>query len=372
MSRLTSVSVAGWKSIRRIDPPLLLGPINVFIGANGAGKSNMISFFKMLNEMMGEKLQDYVAVQGGADSLLHFGSSATPHVEATLNFETETGDGSYVMRLAHAAVDTLIFTEERLEFQRSGYSAPMPPEHLGAGHRETRLRAASAEGNNTAKVFRYLISHCRVFHFHDTSETAKPRQSCYVEANRHLYPDAGNLAAMLYLYQTNNDTVYRRIVSTVRKIAPFFDDFVLEPRRLDPTRMLLKWKARDTDYEFGPHQLSDGTIRGIALATLFLQPVGELPEAIIVDEPELGLHPHAIEIIAGLIRSVSHQTQVVLSTQSTAFIDHFTPEEIVVTEIERGCSRFRRLESTELADWLEDYSVSQLWEKNVLGGGPST
>jgi predicted ATPase len=164
--------------------------------------------------------------------------------------------------------------------------------------------------------------------------------------------------------------VFRRIVSAVRKIVPFFQDFVLEPKRLDPTRILLKWKGRDSDYEFGPHQLSDGSLRGIALATLLLQPESDLPDVVIIDEPELGLHPHAIEIVAGLVRSVAHRTQVILATQSTALVDHFAPEEIVVTEIDHGCSQFRRLDSKQLEHWLEDYSLSQLWEKNVLGGGP--
>jgi predicted ATPase len=210
----------------------------------------------------------------------------------------------------------------------------------------------------------------RVFHFHDTSETAKIRQSCYIEANQALYSDGGNLAAMLYLYQQTKPMIYRRIVSTVRKIMPMFDDFVLEPQRLNPKYILLRWKQRDGEYIFGPHQISDGSLRAMALIALFLQPIGDLPAAIILDEPELGLHPHAIEIIAGLIRAASLKAQVILTTQSTTFLDHFKLEEIIVVDDERGHSVFRRLEVDQFKDWLEDYSVSQLWEKNVLGGGP--
>ena len=369
MPKLTNLKISGWKSIPSMDLGLELGPMNVFIGANGAGKSNIISFFKMLNEMIGDRLQDFIGRQGGADSLLHFGSKVTDHVEAALTFETETGESSYSMRLAFAAGDSLIFTEERLEFMRQGRPVPLV-KSLGAGHRETKLNQAARNRNKTAFVFSKLIGRCRVFHFHDTSATARARQTCYLEANRFLFPDAGNLAALLFLYKRTNEVVYRRIVSAIRTISPFFHDFVLEPRKLNPETILLKWKGRDSDYEFGPHQLSDGTIRVIALATLLLQPTDDLPDVIIIDEPELGLHPHAVEIIAGLIRSVSIHTQVILATQSSGFVDHFEPEEIVVTEIENGCSRFRRLKEEPLHEWLEDYSVGQLWEKNVVGGGP--
>jgi predicted ATPase len=151
---------------------------------------------------------------------------------------------------------------------------------------------------------------------------------------------------------------------------PAFDDFVLEPQRLNPRNILLNWKQRGSEYIFGPHQLSDGTLRAMALISLFLQPKEDLPTIIILDEPELGLHPHAIEIITGLIRAASLETQVILTTQSTTFLDHFDPKEIIVVDFRQGHSLFHRLNTKELKYWLKDYSVGQLWEKNVLGGGP--
>ncbi len=214
------------------------------------------------------------------------------------------------------------------------------------------------------------LNRCRIYHFHDTSLTAKVRLPCYIEDNQRLHSDGGNLPAMLYLYQQNDPVVYRRIVNTLRKMAPFFGDFVLEPRRLDPTRILLNWRQKQKDYLLGPHQLSDGTLRALALVTLLLQPERDLPSLIILDESELGLHPHAVEILVGLICSVSQKSQVILATQSPTFVDFFQPEEIIVTELNQGCSEFRRLDSEEFTDWLEDYSVGELWQKNVIGGGP--
>jgi predicted ATPase len=370
MARLDSIRIAGWKSIQSMSPELELGSINVLIGANGSGKSNVVSFFKLMNQLVSEHLQDYIGQSGGADSVSHYGSKNTPHIEAELEFETETGLSRYSVHLAHAAPDSLVFTGEELVFHRAGFLEPQAMWIGSGGHRESSLKEEAQSENQTAKVIRNLLTRCRVFHFHDTSATAKIRLSGYIEANRHLYPDGGNLAAMLYLYQQTRPAIYARIRSTVRKIMPMFDDFVLEAQRLNPRYILLNWKQTGNEYLFGPHQLSDGTLRALALITLFLQPEADLPDVIILDEPELGLHPHAIEIITGLIRTASLQTQVILTTQSTTFLDHFEPDEVIVVDCVEGHSLFRRLEPERLKDWLEDYSVSELWEKNVLGGGP--
>ena len=163
---------------------------------------------------------------------------------------------------------------------------------------------------------------------------------------------------------------YRRIVSVVRKMVPNFDDFVLTPEMLNQNSILLKWRQREHDYLFGPHQLSDGSLRAIALVTLLLQPEKDRPNLIFLDEVEIGLHPYALELIAGLIRAASVKTQIIVATQSAAFVDQFQPEEIIVAEAPRGETLFRRLAAEPLRDWLEDYSVGELWEKNVIGGGP--
>jgi predicted ATPase len=371
MTRLRSVQIAGWKSIREIDPPLELGSINVLIGSNGAGKSNLVSFFRMMNALVEERLQTFIGQSGGANSVLHLGARTTPYVTGAWEFELEGRKVEYALRLDYAAPDSLILSDER-------YVYPDPEDHpsgrhIGVstgGHRESSLIANADHGDRTARSILKLMKGCRVFHFHDTSETTKVRLSGYIEANRQLEADAGNLAALLYLYRQKMPTVYRRIVATVRKIFPSFDDFVLEPQRLNPRNILLNWRQKGNDYFFGPHQLSDGTLRAMALITLFLQPEEDLPSVIILDEPELGLHPHALEIVAGLIRAASLKAQVIVATQSRAFLDHFAPEEIIVVDSDEGGSRFRRLDAEDLKDWLEDYSIGELWEKNVIGGGP--
>jgi len=370
MARLQSIRIAGWKSILDIDPKLELGPVNVLIGANGSGKSNFVSFFKLLHEMVAQRLQTYIARVGGADSVLHEGSKTTQTLQAELEVEEGTRHCRYSFAITHDVQGVLLLIEERLILEPPDYPGPRTISISVGGQRESHLRQLADQGDRSASVVLALLSRCQGFHFHDTSDTAKIRLAGDIEANQHLYSDGGNLAAMLYLYQQTKAAVYRRIVATIRKVMPVFDDFVLEPQRLNPKNILLNWKQSDSEYLFGPHQLSDGTLRAMALITLFLQPEEDLPDLIILDEPELGLHPHAIEIITGLIRAASLNTQVILTTQSTTFLDHFEPEEIIVVDVEAGHSVFRHLQPDELNAWLDDYSVGELWEKNVLGGGP--
>jgi len=369
MAFLKSVSVKGYRSIK--DMNLQLEKLNVLIGANGAGKSNFVSLFKMMNEMMAGRLQEYIAATGRATSTLHFGPKVTPQLEATFDFEDPSASDTYHMRLFHAASDTLAFAEETLDFTRQGWLGPRkPPLSLGVGHQETRIGDFAAQGNQTAQVFRHILNNCRVYHFHDTSSTARVRQFGYINDNRWLMPDAGNLAAMLYAYQRQSEPVYQRIVSAIRKVMPEFADFDLVPDRLNPTDIALHYRKTGSDYLFGPHQISDGSIRAMATIALFLQPEADLPDVIVLDEPELGLHPHALDVLAGLIRAASVRSQVIIATQSQTFLNSFEPKEIITVESHQGQSHFKRLSADELKDWLEDYSIGDLWQRNVLGGGP--
>ncbi len=368
MDRLQRLTLKGFKSIKAIE--IEFNPLNLLIGANGAGKSNLISFFKMLNEMMAGRFQHYIATNGRAQSILHFGPKTTPQIEAKLEFQVANGVDTYCIRLFHAAGDTLIFAEETISFQETNGISPKT-EELGVGHQEAKIRGeAEREDNRTAKILKKsLLDRCRVYHFHDTSFRADVRQSCYVGDNRSLMPDAGNLAAVLLRFREQSEkTAYQQIVGTIRLIAPFFDDFVLEPDASH--RVILNWREQDSDRVFGPHQFSDGTLRAICLATLLLQPQDELPKLIIVDEPELGLHPYALNIIADLFRKAALHTQILISTQSSSFLDNFDPEDVIAVNREGKESKFQRLSSEALEIWLDEYSLGEVWEKNIIGGGP--
>ena len=365
MSRLKNIEIKGFRSIKEMK--LALRPLNVLIGANGAGKSNLIAFFKLVNELMGGRLQQHIGETGRATANLHFGPKVTPQLEAEMEFEVENGTDTYQMRLFYAAGDSLVFADEKLSFQRTGYPNPKGVS-LGAGHQETRIGDEADKGGPMAKTLRHLLNRCRVYHFHDTSPTSRVQQYRYVGDNRWLMPDAANLAAILYELKSRRETVYRRIVATIRQVAPFFEDFDLEPT--NSTDIILNWRHCESDLVFGPHQLSDGTLRAICLISLLSQPEEYLPYLIVVDEPELGLHPYALKVIASLFRAASRHTQVLVSTQSSAFLDAFAPEDIVIVERKGEATEFDRPNTQKLDEWLKDYSLGEVWEKNVIGGGP--
>ena len=371
MSKVNVVTIRGYRSIK--EATLKLRPLNVLIGANGAGKSNLVSFFKMMNELMAGRLQHYVASTGHASSNLYFGPRVTPQLEAELEFETDTRDiDTYRMRLSYAAGDSLIFTEECLSFRRSGL-AHGREEQLGPGHRET-LIGSTVDGDGpsaaTARVFRHLLNNCRAFHFHDTSPTSRVCNYGYVGNNGRLMPDAGNLAAVLYRLESVNPVAYRRIVETVQQIAPFFMGFDLEPTGSGGKDIILNWRHRESDMVFGPHQFSDGTLRAICLVTLLMLPAKELPILVVIDEPELGLHPYALDVLASLCRSASADSQILISTQSSAFVSCFDPQDVVVVERDGQSSTLIRPDENALEAWLDDYSLGEIWEKNIIGGGP--
>ena len=365
MSRLKNVTIKGFRSIKEVT--LELRPLNILIGANGAGKSNLIAFFKLVNELMAGRLQQYIGATGRATANLCFGPKVTPQLEAELIFEVDNGTDTYRMRLFHGAGDSLIFAEETLIFKKKGSFKPMTISP-GGGHLETRIVDDAKNQKPVASMLRHLLNRCRVYHFHDTSQTSRVRQYCYVDDKRWLMPDATNLAAVLYELKSSQELVYRRIVETIRQVAPFFEDFDLEPT--NSKDIILNWRHRESDLVFGPHQLSDGTIRAICLISLLLQPRDNLPYLIVVDEPEIGLHPYALNVIASLFQSASNHTQVLISTQSSTFLDGFEPEDIVVVERKGEATEFSRPDAGQLTSWLEDYSLGETWEKNIIGGSP--
>jgi predicted ATPase len=277
----------------------------------------------------------------------------------------ENGVNGYECRLAAGAEDNFFFIKEKVWYhQKNLYQSPRE-ESLGRGHLESKISATSI------RIAGYVLGHLeswRLYHFHDTSDSAKIKQTGDLEDNRFLRPDARNLAAFLYRLEKNHKDHFDNIQDAVRLVAPFFDRFNLHPLELNPDKIRLEWLEKGSDSYFNASVLSDGTLRFICMATLLLQP--RLPSVILVDEPELGLHPYAISVLANLLQSASKQTQVLISTQSVTLVNHFEPQDVVVVEREEGQSIFRRLDKPDMTNWLDDYGLGDLWEKNVIGGRP--
>lgn len=367
---LSELTLRGYKTIKELEE-FRPGRLNLLIGPNGAGKSNFISFFRFLSWALTPpgQLQLHVAQSGGASDLLFDGPETTREIEAEMTFLTEQGRNDYGFRLIYASDDTLIFAEERYRFSRAGSKTLAGWQELEPGHREAQLLARAESGDRTARTIHSLLRKFVVHQFHNTSYTARSRNKWDADDGRWLREDAANLASFLYRLYDEEPRHYRRIVETLRVILPFFTDFELEP---DPYgKLLLRWREQGSDVVFSASQAADGMLRTMALVALLLQPEKDLPYVLLLDEPELGLHPLAISVVAGLIESASLHAQVFVATQSPMLLDHFDPEAVIVVERQERASCFRQLDAQALADWLEEYSLSELWEKNVLGGRPA-
>lgn len=368
MSRVSSLTVSGYKSIRELKD-FKLNNLNVLIGANGAGKSNFINLFRLLNEMYEHQLQLYVQRQGGPDALLHFGRGTSERLHAEFHFELNTPapiKNAYRFTLIPTLDNRLIFESEESLFFGGELQVINSSRLLGSGHAESKLKDAK---DDYSEYVRPSVNNWRVYHFHDTSDTAKVKQRHATNDNLRLKPDAANLAAYLRMIKEKHEAEYRRIVETIRLVMPFFDEFV--HRSGDPEHVELEWTQKGKpDTPFKAHMLSDGSLRFICLATLLLQPVLLLPNTLLIDEPELGLHPYAIAVLVDMFKQVAEDKQLIISTQSVELVNGLLPEDVIVVDQEDGASTFRRYSEVELSGWLTEYSMGEIWKRNILGGRP--
>lgn len=353
---LEEISLSGYKSIRELKDFKLASGLNVLIGANGSGKTNFIRFFELLAHMFDSNkgLRNYVAERGRADAFLFRGMKVTREFSAHLKF----GIHEYQFTLRAADDRSLFFARESSPSAPPGL--PRDENNLDSGHLES---AAAMHPDGTVGL---IIRAWRVYHFHDTSPSAPVMGTCNIVDNDVLHGNASNLAAFLMKMAKDHPQSYAQITETVRQVAPFFGEFALKEVTSGQTQLL--WKDRFSDLLYYPSQLSDGTLRYICLAALLLQPTP--PSTIIIDEPELGLHPYAIKLLASMLHEAATRVQLIVSTQASLLLDELTPEQVIVVNQRDGESVLERLDPDKLADWLKEYTLGQLWEKNELGGLP--
>lgn len=370
--KLKSVKIRGYKSISK-DMPLTLtlsdSNVNILIGPNGAGKSNIVSFFKMLGYVMSGNLQLFVERMGTNNSFLYYGPKITPYLEAEIETDNTKYFDRYKFRMVPAEPDRLIFSSESVEWGLYSNPNKINRIQLEPNYKESSL--TSTVNDQRLKTIRSVLSYCKVYQFHDSSASGPLRQSSTVDSAPYLQSEGNNLASFLYYLQHNFSESYGRIVSYVRMVVPQFKDFFLQPN--ERGYISLRWVDNTlNDYVFNVSQFSDGSIRFIALATLLLQPEKTMPGVIIIDEPELGLHPFAIGQLSEMIKTAALHAQVIVATQSPSLMDGFEVENIRVVERDddNECTLLRELNQESLRWWLEDYTLSELWEKNVIGGRP--
>ncbi len=355
-----SVKIQNFKSIRETNE-ILLKPINVLIGANGSGKSNFINFFKLLNKLFEHQIQLHINRNGRAENYLYFGIKGSEFLAGKIVLDNESRN-EYSFKMVPDQSGSLIFSEE--------YNANQTPDGdynrvliSSGGNLESNLtKDSNLENHQLITQFNSF----RIFHFHDTGFNSKIKQPSETNDYAGLHEDGSNLASFLFRLQETNPQHFRIITKVIQSIAPFFHEFYLVPDEINPQQIFLRWKERGSDKLFTAHNLSDGTLRMICLSTLLLQP--QLPSTIIIDEPELGLHPFAVQKLAAMIKSAACKSQLIISTQSINLVDQFTADDIIIVERSDSQSIFNRLSEASLTSWREEYALGELWSKNILGG----
>lgn len=357
-NQLSRLVLKGYKSIAECALPM--GAINVLIGANGAGKSNFIGFFKLIGRILDEQLQVYVGDVGGPDAVLHYGRKKTESLDAELYF----GNNGYRFKLKPTQDNRMMFAHEALWWNVKGEWHPV------AGHFETRFKEMNGHGSIWEHTVPAMRS-WRVYHFHDTSTSALVKQVHGFNDNEYLREDARNLAAFLCRLKEHHSAHYQRIVKSIQMVAPFFGDFLFRPYAGNAGKIQLEWTEAGQDVPFTASALSDGTLRFICLTTVLLQPKDFMPATILIDEPELGLHPFAITMLGAMMKSTAQQHQTIVSTQSVELVNEFDVDDLIVVDKRGNESHFQRPDVTALQTWLEEYSLGDLWKKNLLGGRPN-
>ncbi len=371
-ARIDYFRIEGFRSLAKVEIKDL-PQVAVMIGANGSGKSNVIRFFEMLSWMLrSSRLADFVQMQGGADDQFFRGRRRTRHMEAEIHLATESGRNDYRFVLAHAHPDRLMFLDEAYRYSSAELESRADWQRLGSGHTEAKI-VATAQGRfprdrKTASVVVNLLRNCSTYQFHDTSDDSRFKQSWDATDDSFLRGHGGNLAAVLHRLETEDVGRFQLICRHIGRVLPGFDRFVLEKQY---QKVSLRWKARNSEQTYGAHLTSDGSLRFFALATLLNLPPEMLPDVILLDEPELGLHPTAIELVAEMVKVVSRRRQVMIATQSPLLVDAFGLDRVIVVELQEGATVLRGLDPAQYASWLDqDYSPGRLWTKNLLGGCP--
>ena len=367
---IDQIRIQGFRSLADVE--VQLPRVSVLIGANGSGKSNVFRFFELMHSMAHRRLGEFVAQQGGADDQLFRGSKRTQEIRSVVTATSGTRRIEYEFSLHHANPDSLVVTQEL--FRKPGLAGQVKFDARlsTAPHDEAKIgefKHAVPVGNRSSmgKHFANLLQMSHVFQFHDTSSTSRIKQRFDTDDNAALRPDGGNISSVLLRLERDHLSIYDLISRHVRRVLPAFDRFAIEETY---GRCMLRWKTRGSDKTIGPHLTSDGSLRFFALVTLLNLPAEMLPCVLLIDEPELGLHPVAMELVAHMIMQLANDRQVVIATQSPYFVDQFRLDQTIVLDMQDGRTKIRTLDAEEYQIWLKEFTPSALWNKNILGGRP--
>ncbi len=369
LGKMISLSVAGFRNLKQVSE-VAMPDLAVLIGGNGVGKSTVIRFVDFLKQMQQGRLQRYVMENGGGDDQLFMGSNQTSSITAQLKFDLGNGSfAEYVFELGYRSVGDGLCVE-REGWRRAGETDKEANlwNFVSDGDRGTGKESALAiQSDETARLIHRFLADMAVYQFHNTSVNAAINKYWDVTDCYRLRSDGGNLASVLLDLKKNDPRRYSIIVRQIQRFVPTLEDFELNPVEASG-KVMLKWRSRFSDKTFGAHLTSDGSLRLFCLITLLSLPEERLPSVICIDEPELGLHPSAVELVAEMVKIVARKRQVILATQSPYLVDCFELENVIIAESRGGATSLKNLPRSEYQRWLDaDFQLSDIWLSRSVG-----
>jgi predicted ATPase len=236
------IHIQNFKSIRELD--LELKPINILIGANGAGKSNFISFLILLNRICEEKAHEHIG--NNVDKLLHFGKKKSKTLAGGIEF-----DGSFafifVIKSSKTSNDFIILAEGRFLNSKEKENV-FETIHSTFPNELNENKIVKTKNEKAYKeMYEKYLKTFKIFHFHDTGSSSPMKRINNIDDNDYLREDGANLAAYLYYIQEKHPKEFKKIELQIRSVAPFFDRFNLAPRKLNPEEIRLRWFEKDSE-----------------------------------------------------------------------------------------------------------------------------
>ena len=384
-----SLHVSNYRCLANVDLPLR--NLNVLIGPNGAGKTSLLEIFQLLQRGSQLQLGDFLAENGGIDAVINRGRNdhrpTKLSIEVTLDVESERSPEpmTYTVEL-FSLQRTLAIGMERLEWQVTS-DAPQPFRYIDANGERIRYYDPvttklvtpnwAYQTNELAlaqvpkmyqepEALRNLLAITAFHSFLDVSSRSAVRLPQPLAPGMRPGPNGDGLYSALFNMRSKAPETYERILALLEQGFPGFQR--LEFDVVGAGQITLMWLERHSRQPLYPNQLSEGTLRFLWLIATLLSPA--IPPLLLLDEPEVSLHPELLMLLAGVLQDVSAGSQIVVATHSPDLIRWLKPDEVLVVDKIDGASTFTWADTMHLEAWLEDFTLRDLWLMGNLGGRP--
>ena len=371
--RFGRLSIRGFR--RLLDVSLELRPLTVLIGANGCGKTSVLDVLNLLSNSAQGRLGPAVSEMAGLGSVLTY--DRAPELKLGLSFNSSVGE----MLGYH-----LVLEPRGLGFaiREESMGSPIEPSQIAASDARVDfydVRGELVESGSRRGLLETALSQVpKSLHgpeeFRETLAGSTFYQGISVGVRspvrlpQQLGPaqlpgrDGEDLVSCLYSMRESHPERFEAVEDTLRVAFPRFKRLEFPP--VAAGTVGLGWRDNDSTKTFYAHQLSPGTLRFLWLTALLQSP--GLPALILLDEPEVSLHPEMVSLMVDQFREASFRSQLVIATQSDSLIRFLEPKEVVVCDSDEGAmTTLTRADELDLEEWLKEYSLDELWRNGRLG-----